>query len=111
MPEESHREMPTRRNRRSTLVPAEAARPPRPKVVPLRQRHPQLVGSLLIVTYGRSGSTLLQSMLQTIPGAHIAGENYNALHPIFQSVRRAQRTKRTKVKPALPSKMGQATSK
>lgn len=56
---------------------------------------PNLVGSLLIVTYGRSGSTLLQSMLQTIPGAHIMGENYNALYPLYQSLRRVQRTRRT----------------
>ncbi|MEM6438917.1 MAG: sulfotransferase [Pseudomonadota bacterium] len=65
---------------------------PRPATLP---RLPDLVGSLLIVTYGRSGSTLLQSMLQTIPGAHVMGENFNALFPVFQSLRSVQRTKRT----------------
>jgi hypothetical protein len=40
---------------------------------------PNLKGSVFIVTYGRSGSTLLQSMLQTIPGIHLSGENYGAL--------------------------------
>ncbi|MFW2545246.1 sulfotransferase, partial [Primorskyibacter sp. 2E107] len=42
-------------------------------------------GTLFIVTYGRSGSTLLQSLLQTIPGAHIRGENGGALQGLFQS--------------------------
>lgn len=33
--------------------------------------------SILIVTYGRSGSTLLQGVLNTIPGVLIRGENYD----------------------------------
>lgn len=32
-----------------------------------------------IVTYGRSGSTLLQNMLNSIPGYQVRGENNNAL--------------------------------
>jgi len=52
-----------------------------------------LKGSLFIVTYGRSGSTLLQSLLQTIPGAHIVGENYGALEGLYRSATRVQRTR------------------
>ena len=40
-----------------------------------------------IVTYGRSGSTLLQGVLNTIPGAEIRGENGNALFVLFQAAR------------------------
>lgn len=32
---------------------------------------------ILIITYGRSGSTLLMSLLNTVDGVLIAGENYN----------------------------------
>jgi hypothetical protein len=39
-----------------------------------------------IVTYGRSGSTLLQNLLNTIPGYQIRGENNNALLHLAQSV-------------------------
>jgi hypothetical protein len=42
---------------------------------------------VFIVTYGRTGSTLLQKILCNIPGCYIAGENMNALHGIYQSVR------------------------
>lgn len=38
---------------------------------------------LFIVTYGRSGSTLLQSILASIPGCHMAGENADALGGLF----------------------------
>lgn len=44
-----------------------------------------LKGTLFVVTYGRSGSTLLQSLLQTIPGAYLRGENGGALQGLFQS--------------------------
>ncbi|UTW60052.1 sulfotransferase [Kordiimonas sp. SCSIO 12603] len=36
-----------------------------------------------IVTYGRSGSTVLQTVLQSIPGYHICGENMNVLYSLF----------------------------
>lgn len=42
-------------------------------------------GFVFIVTYGRSGSTLLQSILNSIPGHQIRGENYNALFHIYQT--------------------------
>lgn len=38
---------------------------------------------MFIVTYGRSGSTLLQRLLQTIPGACIRGENNGVLLHLF----------------------------
>lgn len=38
-----------------------------------------------VVTYGRSGSTLLQGILNTIQGAEIRGENGNALYGIYRS--------------------------
>ena len=42
-------------------------------------------GFVFIVTYGRSGSTVLQALLNTLPGYQIRGENQNALYPLFQS--------------------------
>lgn len=41
--------------------------------------------SLLIVTYGRTGSTLLQGVLNAIPGCLIRGENYNFCYGLYQS--------------------------
>ena len=52
------------------------------------KKYPNLKGTLLIVTYGRSGSTILQSLAQTIPGCHTAGENYNALEGLFRASQR-----------------------
>jgi hypothetical protein len=43
------------------------------------------VRSVLIVTYGRSGSTLLQGLLNAIPGYRITGENYNFLYHLYLS--------------------------
>lgn len=40
---------------------------------------------VFIVTYGRSGSTLLMSLLNTIPGYRINGENNNALYRLHQA--------------------------
>lgn len=48
----------------------------------------QFEGYVFIVTYGRSGSTLLQTLLQSINGYFIRGENANALLPLYQSVSR-----------------------
>lgn len=44
--------------------------------------------SLLIVTYGRSGSTLLQGILNSISGVLVKGENKNFLFPFFQAYQR-----------------------
>jgi len=41
--------------------------------------------SLLIVTYGRSGSTLLQGVLNDIDGVLIKGENFNFCFNLYQS--------------------------
>lgn len=42
------------------------------------------LGYLFIVAYGRSGSTLLQGILNSIPGYDIHGENQAALHELFR---------------------------
>jgi Sulfotransferase family len=58
---------------------------------------------VFIVTYGRSGSTLLQKLLNSLPGYCIRGENGNGLFRLFQAwqditdrpgVRFMRRTKR-----------------
>jgi hypothetical protein len=41
---------------------------------------------VFVVTYGRSGSTLLTGLLNTIPGYRIRGENLNALYRLYQAV-------------------------
>jgi hypothetical protein len=46
---------------------------------------PQLEKSVFVVTYGRSGSTLLQNMLNSLPGYLIRGENENLLAPLAQA--------------------------
>jgi hypothetical protein len=66
------------------------------------RRYPDLKGTIFIVTYGRSGSTLLQSLLQSIPRAHIVGENYNVAQALFQGANRARRAKKTWGKKAHP---------
>jgi hypothetical protein len=40
---------------------------------------------VFVVTYGRSGSTLLQGLLNAIPGYRIRGENGNALYRLYQA--------------------------
>jgi sulfotransferase family protein len=42
------------------------------------------LGYLFIITYGRSGSTLLQGILDSIPGYLIRGENRNAVFKLFE---------------------------
>lgn len=49
-------------------------------------------GYVFIVTYGRSGSTLLQRALHQIDGALIRGENHNALYALFEACQRLRRT-------------------
>lgn len=43
--------------------------------------------SILIVTYGRSGSTLLQGVLNSIDGCLIRGENNNFIYQLFNSLK------------------------
>jgi len=45
----------------------------------------QIEKFVFVVTYGRSGSTLIQRMLNTLPGACVRGENGNALRPLAMS--------------------------
>ncbi|MEV0157507.1 sulfotransferase [Micromonospora sp. NPDC050686] len=40
---------------------------------------------VFVVTYGRSGSTLLMGLLNTIPGYRIRGENDNSLYGLYQA--------------------------
>lgn len=44
---------------------------------------------VFIVTYGRTGSTLLQKLLGSIPGHYMAGENHGCLHGVFAAWRDA----------------------
>jgi hypothetical protein len=41
------------------------------------------LGYLFVVTYGRSGSTLLMGLLNSIPGYLLRGENWDALHHLY----------------------------
>lgn len=41
--------------------------------------------SILIVTYGRSGSTLLQGLLNDIDGVLVRGENFNFCHGLYKA--------------------------
>lgn len=47
--------------------------------------------SILIITYGRSGSTLLQGILNGIPGCVIRGENYNLFYNFFQGYKKIEK--------------------
>lgn len=49
--------------------------------------------SVLIVTYGRSGSTLLQGLLNSIDGCLIRGENYNFCYGLFKAYESIVNTK------------------
>lgn len=51
---------------------------------PLRGDPDGHLGHLFIVTYGRSGSTLLQGLLNSIPGYLIRGENDGAVYHLHQ---------------------------
>ncbi len=42
------------------------------------------LGYLFLLTYGRSGSTLLQGILSSVPGVAIRGENGAVLHDLFR---------------------------
>lgn len=45
---------------------------------------------IFVVTYARSGSTLLQSLLNACPGVQVRGENSNALYPLYKAARFAE---------------------
>lgn len=48
--------------------------------------------SIIIVTHGRTGSTLLQGVLNSIAGVKIQGENYNAFYHLFNFYKAYQET-------------------
>lgn len=59
------------------------------------QNFPQLKGNVFIITYGRTGSTLLQNLLMTIPECVVRGENHNIMENIWNSARRARMARKT----------------
>lgn len=50
----------------------------------LQRSHREDLGFLFIVTYGRSGSTLLQGILSSIPGYLIRGENGGVSYQLYR---------------------------
>lgn len=61
----------------------------------LNGRFPELKRNIFIVTYGRTGSTLLQSLVQTLPACTIRGENHNVIETIWNAAMRARMTRGT----------------
>ena len=49
-----------------------------------RNAHRDDLDYLFVVTYGRSGSTLVAGLLNSLPGYLIRGENRDALHHLFE---------------------------
>ena len=47
---------------------------------------------LFVITYGRSGSTLLGGILNRIPGAFVRGENHGTLSHLYRAIRAVERT-------------------
>ncbi len=58
----------------------------------LRPRRP--LRYIFVVTYGRSGSTLVQGLLNTIPRTLVRGENNFYVLPLYQAMVRARAVKR-----------------
>jgi hypothetical protein len=60
------------------------------------------LGYLFVVTYGRSGSTLVAGLLNTLPGYLIRGENRDAVHHLFRYhqtlLTESERASRTKLR-------------
>ena len=54
---------------------------------------------VFIVTYGRSGSTLLQGILDSIPGWLIRGENAGSVYPLFTHFRLIDERPQSRPKP------------
>ena len=61
------------------------------------------LGYVFIVTYGRSGSTLLQGFLNSIPGYVIHGENGDALYSLFAYFNTLDKAHREHTDPAKKS--------
>lgn len=58
----------------------------------------QIERFVFVFTYGRSGSTLLMGLLNSIPGYCIRGENNNAVHSLFGFNSRIAEAKRSSLK-------------
>ena len=54
---------------------------------------PKMDGYVFVFTYGRSGSTLLMGLLNSIPGFCIRGENNNAIYSLYEFSRRIAEAK------------------
>jgi len=51
--------------------------------------------SVLVLTYGRTGSTLLTGVLNAMPGVLVRGENQNMFAGLYQGYRRLRSTRET----------------
>ncbi|SEL92042.1 Sulfotransferase family protein [Roseivivax marinus] len=51
----------------------------------IEELYPRLESSVFIITYGRSGSTLVQNLLNALPGYTIRGENENLVAPLARA--------------------------
>lgn len=69
------------------------------------ENRPSFEKSVFVVTYGRSGSTLLQNMLNTMQGYCIRGENDNLIVPLAYAWHKAAASQeiRTRSKPDQPT--------
>jgi Sulfotransferase family len=65
--------------------------------MPLRFRH------IFLITYGRSGSTLLNGILNSIPGICMRGENFNTLAHLGRAVETATETAENALDPDVPA--------
>ena len=59
------------------------------------QRFPNLKRNVFIVTYGRTGSTVLQNLMMTIPGCDMRGENHNVMESIWHAAIRCRMARNT----------------
>jgi hypothetical protein len=65
--------------------------------MPLKFRH------IFLITYGRSGSTLLNGILNSIPGVCMRGENYDALAHLGRAVEAVTKTRENATDPDIPA--------
>jgi hypothetical protein len=68
--------------------------PPEPVPPPPRPGPPGALRYVFVVTYGRSGSTLVQGLLNTIPRTLVRGENNFYILPLYRAMAAAQQVKR-----------------
>jgi hypothetical protein len=58
----------------------------------------RIASYVFVFTYGRSGSTLLMGLLNSIPGYCIRGENNNAVYALYESNRRIEEARSQSLK-------------